>query len=25
VVVMTVLVLHGIVGEGPEQHVHGFE
>jgi hypothetical protein len=24
VVAMTVLVLHGIVGEGPEQHVHGF-
>jgi hypothetical protein len=25
VVAMTVLVLHGIVGEGPEPHVHGFE
>jgi hypothetical protein len=25
VMAMIVLVLHGIVGEGPEQHVHGFE
>lgn len=25
VVAMTVLALHGIVGEGPEEHVHGLD